>query len=181
MKGFEKIRQFFKKEASQNKITVYLCLLGAIGLLLVFLSDGVFDFSSRKTDNKRIDPMLSSEQEIMLEKRLEAILSQIDGAGKTRVMLTFEGSEQFFYLTDTVERFSKNEQETETETEKKIAIAEKNSQEEPVLYQIQESEIRGVTVVCEGGNNAEVREKIISAVCAVLRVPSHCVCVAKMA
>ena len=62
-----------------------------------------------------------------------------------------------------------------------MAVTEKSNQEEPVLFQINESEVRGVTVVCEGGNNAMVREKMIDAVCAILRVPSHCVCIAKMA
>lgn len=181
MKQFEKIRRFFKKEAAQNKITGFLCLLGAVGLLLIFLSDGVFSFSSRQEENGWAEPFLSTEKEMKLEKRLEEILSRIDGAGQTKVMLTFSGSEQYFYLTDTVEHFMKNERETETETEKKVAVAEKKNQDEPILFQITESEVRGVTVVCEGGNSAVVREKIISAVCAVLHIPSHCVCVAKMA
>ena len=110
MKLIEKIQRFFKKEESQNKWVGYLCLLGAVGMLLVFLSDEISVFSSQKDKTGGESLTISSDKEKELEKRLEAILSQIDGAGKTRVMLTFATSEQYVYLTDSVEHFSKKEQ-----------------------------------------------------------------------
>ena len=53
--------------------------------------------------------------------------------------------------------------------------------EEPIVLKTDEAKIRGVLVVCEGGDDPFVCEKILEAICALLDVPSNKVSVAKMA
>ena len=55
------------------------------------------------------------------------------------------------------------------------------SPEEPLVLKTKEAKIRGVLVVCEGGENPLVCEKVLEAVCALLDIPSNKVSVAKMA
>ena len=53
--------------------------------------------------------------------------------------------------------------------------------EKPIVIRTDEAKIRGVLVICEGGKNPLVREKIIEAVCALFNIPSNKVSVAEMA
>ena len=91
-----------------------------------------------------------SEYEALLESRLSEILSHIEGIGNLNVMVTLETSEKNEYL---------------------------KSGHEPVF--IETPKIRGVIVVCEGGNNVIVQEKVISAVSGVFGINSTHISVIK--
>ena len=92
-------------------------------------------------------------------------------------MLTFASSKEYFYA----ENFSEDRSDTEKKNESEIVIIEGENGEKPVILKTEEEDIRGVFVICEGGDNAVVREKIIEALCALLDIPSNSVSVAKMA
>ncbi|MBR5872423.1 MAG: stage III sporulation protein AG, partial [Oscillospiraceae bacterium] len=65
--------------------------------------------------------------------------------------------------------------------EDEIVIIEDDDGEKPIVIRTDEAKIRGVLVICEGGKNPLVREKIIEAVCALFNIPSNKVSVAEMA
>ncbi len=170
-----KIKNFFGK--NQKKSVTAVLILGCAGMLIIFLSEflstepksGINENSGVAFDN--------SEYVKEFEARLESKISKIKGAGKTSVMLTFASSKEVLYA----ENFTEEKDDTQMGKESEIVIIEGENGEEPIILKSEEAKIRGVLVICEGGDNASVREKIIEALCALLDIPSNKVSVARMA
>ena len=171
----QKIKDFFalKKE----KTPFLIIVLGGIGILLIMLSE-LFP-GNKNAEIKTEEPGFYEffEDESELETKLSEAISKIKGAGKTEVIITFETSKEYKYAKNSSENISFDESETEDE----IVIIESDDGEKPIVIRTEEAKIRGVLVICEGGKNPLVREKIIEAVCALFNIPSNKVSVAEMA
>ncbi len=170
-----KLKEFFSK--IKNKKAFLTVVMGISGIVLIFLSEIIPSNDNEYTktyDNQSTD---ISEQEIIIENRLEDAVSKIYGAGKTDITITYDSSKEIFYA----ENFSENRNSSETEKKSELVIIDGANGEEPVVIKTDEAKIRGVLVVCEGGENPLVREKIIEAICALLDISSNKVSVAKMA
>lgn len=170
----EKILRIFSDK--NGKILFFIILLGSVGMLLISLSEFL---PSEKNTSKASDnyQTFDYEQEEFLENRIETELSKISGAGKTSVMLTFDSSKEYYYAKNS----TKEEDSEEKNTEFEYVVIEGENGEEPIIIKTTEAQIRGVLVICEGGDDPSVREKIIDALCALLDISSNCVSVAKMA
>ncbi len=179
MEEIKKIDSKIKEWLSEikNKKALWIVLLGICGIVLIVLSE-LFQKSNAETykseENFQID---FSERETELENRLEEAVSKINGAGETDITVTYESTKEFFYAKNS----SETNGDTETESEFEFVIIDGANGEEPIFIKADEAKIRGVLVVCEGGGNALVREKIIEAICALLDIPSNKVSVAEMA
>lgn len=158
-----------------NKKAKFFLIIGLLGFLLISFSE-MFVQNEEKIEIEKTLPDSSAKEEI-LEERLGKIISEISGAGKTKVMVTVESSDEYFFAEDISEERSGDSFSRRTET----VISEKDSSEEPIVIRTDEAKIRGVLIVCEGGENSKTREKIIEAVCALLDIPSNKVSVAEMA
>lgn len=100
------------------------------------------------------------------EKRLEDILSQVKGAGKVRVMITYRtgGEKIIAYNTDNE---SENNDDGYSHNEKsEIALSKDN----PVILKENYPEIEGVLIVAQGGEDIQVKNNLISASMALLPV-----------
>ena len=158
----------------KNKKNVLIISLGLIGIFLIFISEA---FTEKENELIKTPSDFPSGFEIELEKRLEEAVSQISGAGKTDITITLDSSKEYFYAKNSSENVGDSEKEKESE----FVILEGSEGEEPIVLKTDEAKIRGVLVVCEGGNDPFVCEKILEAVCALLDIPSNKVSVAKMA
>ena len=158
----------------KNKKNVLIVSLGFIGIFLIFISE-IIPEKEKEIIKTPFD--LPSGFELELEKRLEEAVSQISGAGKTDITITLDSSKEYFYAKNS----SENIDDSETEKESELVILESAEGEEPIVLKTDEAKIRGVLVVCEGGNDPLVCEKILEAICALLDIPSNKVSVAKMA
>ncbi|MDO4565119.1 MAG: hypothetical protein Q4C04_05845 [Clostridia bacterium] len=123
-----------------------------------------------------------------LEKRLTEVLSQIRGAGKVEVMVTYETRGELVTATmrQYDESFSEtNGGETSTQTEQRQEITEVatitvSGGEEPIILVEREPEIRGVIVVAEGASDPFVKLDLQRAVSAVTGAPLSCIEVFEM-
>ncbi len=116
-----------------------------------------------------------------LENRLVSIISSIDGAGETKVMITLDSGSEEIYLHDydygeNIDPSGKNIVERKDE----YVIIDGESGEKGIVVKVAEPKIRGVAVVCKGGDSDVVRVRVIEAVTALLDVSAACVSVAKM-
>ena len=104
------------------------------------------------TDSGREDDKFSvTTYSTKIESDLESVIGKIQGAGKTNVLLTMENSVEHVYLGDS------------TTKTKEI-----------------QPHIRGVLVVCEGGDEPVVVERVTDAVCKALNISTAKVCVTKL-
>ena len=104
--------------------------------------------------------------------RLEEMISSIQGAGKTKVMVTLDCSDENVYATE--------EKSGDTSYENSVVIVENQDGESGVLIKVTQPKIRGVAVVCAGGASPTVRQSIIDTVTAVLDISSARVSIATM-
>ena len=175
LKNFDlKVKKFFGEK--QNKKARFILILGCAGIMLIVLSEVVPQNKPELKDTKE-SFLSTSEKESELEKRIEDAISKIKGVGQTDVTITLDSSDEFYYAKNSYE----NIDEAEVAKEYELVLIEGENGEEPLLIKTSEAKIRGVLIICEGGNNSLVCEKIIEAVCALLNIPSNKVSVAEMA
>lgn len=175
-----KFDNFFRSRKKFNIIFT----IGIVGILLISLSE--VDFSSKKTTESTNMGEISIESYIeTIENKTKKIIGQIDGAGKCEVMITAEISSEKDYATnDNIKQETENkdnENILKNDSEKEVVMIENSSGKKQALIQkIYEPKIRGVLVLCEGADNAEINEKITNAVRALLNVSSNKISVLKI-
>ena len=107
-----------------------------------------------------------------LEHRLGVILGQIDGVGKTRVLLTEISGVESVYQTDGI---LGTDGRTET-----VIITDGGRKESGLVRQVIAPVYQGAIVVCQGGGNASIRLVVMQAVSNVTGIPVSRITVLKM-
>ncbi|MDE6020766.1 MAG: hypothetical protein K2H01_07220 [Ruminococcus sp.] len=177
-KAFEKL-----KAAMGSEKSVRLLVLGGFaGLVCILLSSWLPDNENQPENaiesiTENTDDL--SEESLryagMLEDRLENMLSQIDGVGKCSVMLTVSGGVSYSYAQNAEQQIGENLQEIK----KQHVILDEKSGDRALVERTYNPEVVGIIVACEGGEHNVVRAEIVSAVGAVLDIPSNRICVTK--
>ncbi|MCC8160774.1 MAG: hypothetical protein LIO53_05630 [Oscillospiraceae bacterium] len=106
------------------------------------------------------------------ERRLEEILSQIEGAGEVKVMITYYSSSEKDIAYET--KTSLVEDKSESEDKKAVMTGD-----EPMVVKEVYPRVKGVIVTAQGAGNAAVKAAISDAVGAALDVPAHKICIFK--
>ena len=163
MKKLPKLSEKLKKD----KKLLLTVAAGILGIVFIVISEFIPKSSYKKAE--------TGEQ--TLEKRLESIISSVDGAGRVQVMVTLDTSEQTQYAKDEKENSKSGDKTSEKSYEKKFVLTDDDG---GVVLKTTEPEVRGVIVVCDGGDNAAVKNGITSAVRAALSVDSNKITVLKM-
>ncbi len=138
-----------KKLLDSGKVRKIIILSGIAGIALIFISNYISLGNLRGAKGDEAFAVTSYSNEI--ESNLETLISHIQGAGETKVMLTMENSVEYVYLKDSTT---------------------KTKEVEPV--------IRGVLVVCEGGDDPVVVERVTQAVTKALDISTAKVCITKL-
>lgn len=121
--------------------------------------------SETKTDT------LSYEE--ALEKRLEEIVSSVDGVGDCKVMITLEKDDRKIFAKDSYSEENENKYEY-------VIVRNRNGNDDGLVESTVMPEIRGVAVVCDGGDSAVVRTEVVSLISSVFSVSSARISVSKM-
>ncbi|MBQ3093286.1 MAG: hypothetical protein IJC57_03420 [Clostridia bacterium] len=165
-----------------------IVIIGALGILLVLMSN-VFSKSSQKNNNINSKIVNLEEKRVQLEQNLEKIISSIHGAGKAKILITFENNSEIIYATE--EKINKlasedksngeitRKKETDDCERKFMTIKDSNGAEKAVVLTEIEPKVKGVLVICPGGDDVLVKKRIIEAVTTVLNINSTHVCVTK--
>lgn len=170
------------------KFVKIIVIIGLVGIGLILLSGLLPDKSESKDNqtNSQIAYVSLTQYENDLEQSLADIISSIDGAGKTRVMLTMDSTVEQVYATDkTMSQKDTVNSGEDTETNKDtsanstyITVELSDGTQQTVLLKEIQPKVRGVLVVCNGGDNSVVKEKIVDAVTKALDISSSRVSVA---
>lgn len=123
------------KELLRNEKSLKIILIAGLFLIIIIAFSGFSSDKMEKNDKIFFDYNRQSEYEQALEKKLSSVLSEINGIGNIDIMITLDTSEE--------NRFDDKEDE---------------------LVCVRTPSVRGVIVVCDGGDNIIIREKVISAV-----------------
>lgn len=148
------------KENTKKHLLVILLL--TIGIVFVIISYLPKDRISGSTATP-LDSYIEKT-----ESRLCETISHIAGVGKARVFITTKNTFETVYASNA----SVEEGSYGKTTEKSLAYADGSSfSKEPIIVKELCPEIKGVLVVCEGGNNQLVNNEIINAISVALGIP----------
>ena len=155
----------------------YVGLVLLIGLVLLVIP-------TRQTSDKGPSAAPEAVMEIpgmTMEERLEDLLSQIENAGKIRVMLTVRAGEYTVYQTDQVtEETTKDGMEDRSVSITTVFSETKESGEEGIPVQVIGPEYLGAVVVAEGADLATVRLNLMHAVSSLTGLGADKITVVKM-
>ncbi len=154
-----------------------LIILGVCGILLIFLSS-LGGGDGKKTQATETGATFSTEEyKENLEREVADLVKKISGSKKAQVIITLEGGIRYSYAESTEGTSSnKNEsQQTFSSNEIKrsfITVKTSSGGESALLISEYMPEIRGVAIVCAGGDDEEIREKVQNAVMTALNITS---------
>lgn len=170
---------FEKTKLSPRMFAIVVLLLA--GIVILCLSE----IGTPKTDDEVITETTYEynyrEYETELETRLAAIISAIDGAGETKVMVTLEsGSEQVYLNNSDYGENVDADGDNSFERKDDYVIVDNSSGQDGIIVRINEPKVRGVAIVCDGAGIESVKLQIVDAVTALLDISSAKVSVSKM-
>ena len=176
----EQIKTFLDSlKHRQDKVRIAV-ILGAAGMLMILLSELLPDKENNITPSSDESIAETDETESFrksTEAQLKELLEQIDGVGNCDVMLTVEGTTEYVYA-ENISRYtdtSPDRQSDKADTD--IVTVEQNGDKQALIKKVIRPRISGVMVVCDGGGDISVNERVLRAVSTALNISSGRVCV----
>lgn len=150
-----------------------ICILGALGVLLILLS-GTFTSDKQEISiDEEFDITVYQQQ---LEKDIEKLVKDITSCRAT-VVITLDSDIKYNYADET--KLSDSLREADTATDKstdseknRVIITDSSGNQNALIVNRELPQIRGVAVVYDGANNNEINEKIKNCLMATLSVTS---------
>lgn len=191
----EKLEKWLPGGFSVGKRQLFLLLLAGILLLVVVLPVPEPDTDAgvaARTDGDRLTEQVKYEEYAdQLEKRTEALLRRVEGAGEVDVMITLKSSGRKVVEKDQNSETSRITEEdsaggsrtTEESASDKtsIYVQGENGSQTPYIREELYPEVEGIVVVAQGGGNAVVAKNITEAVQALFGVEAHKIKIMKRA
>lgn len=173
-KKFKFITLFSRKNI---KIIVALILMLFIIILLFNLGDKSSTSASSTTSTSSYISTLEYCER--LEKKLEAVISQIDGAGDVKVMVTVEGSPELIYVSDTDTKTSTTTNGTTNTTTSSPIIVGGSGNSSGLIKTEKLPNVKGVIVVSGGAGEIGTKLNILNAIATLLDISTDKITVLK--
>lgn len=152
----------------------WLLWIGLAGILLIALSE-MFPRGEKEEQTAAVT-VSGAQVEQALEQRITALLRQVEGVGTCRVMVTLESGSRAVYAADTV---SASDADGSTSlSENYLSVDTADGPVGLLLTHIQPT-VKGVAVVCDGGGNPAVQQRVVQVVSTAFHISERRVCVVK--
>jgi len=161
----ERIKALWGNEKSRTNL---LLVAGLSGMLILAVGEWL---PQPQPDQKEVSTVQSEpEYCALLEERLQNLIAQVEGAGKTQVMVTLETGKETQYATDTMI------QSDGTMQSEHVLLGNSGA----LVQTVAAPKIQGVAVVCRGGGDAGVQYQITQLVQSLTGVGASHITVTKM-
>ncbi|MBR5514624.1 MAG: hypothetical protein IKU52_00300 [Clostridia bacterium] len=137
----------------KNELLIAIGILCALFLVIV---------SGCEKKVEGVDISSTDDYTEFVEKKLCEVIKEIEGTGELKVMVSAECGKEYVYAQN---------DETGESTSKRSYFTD--GEREAVLVKEIDPKIRGVAVVCDGGDDPLIRAKIISLVSSVLDISTN--------
>ena len=194
----DKIKSLIDKEQDEgqekNKKKIENLIFFAIVLIITVIAINII-WSDKKETNKEINntsskqlaSQLDNNTEVLenssdLEKKLENILTKIQGVGEVKVFINYSETSEVVAMYNENSKVSNTEETDtsggirkiqETDTQKDIVYQEDNGEKTPITKKVVSPKIEGAIITAKGASNATVKANIIQAVEAVTGLATH--------
>lgn len=151
----------------KQRVNLLVCT-GLAGLVLLGVTAWLPAGNSTQSP-QTVQTDTAADYATQLESRLTALISRIEGAGKTAVMVTLESGSESIYATDTDADGASTH------------VLLGSGRADGLVETVQTPQVLGVAVVCEGGGNATVQNRVTALVETLTGIGANHITVAKMA
>lgn len=194
------MKKTFSKNDGNNKKKVENILVFVVILIVTIVAINYIWNGNENSEESNLVPEAEGRNDITQvasevsadenEQKLANILSNIQGAGKVKVLLTYSETSTYVPIynenskeSNTTETDSSGGSRTisETDSQKEVIYKEDGSgAKEPVTQSIISPKIEGAIITAEGADDASVKTNIIQAVEAATGLATHKIQVFKM-
>lgn len=173
-----KTKDIFSKLKKDKKLFILL-IIAFTAIIFLIITEIAGGDSNDKVTKKDETTLSTYEKKLSIE--LENIISKIEGAGETKVMVTLDTGEENVYARQGKSSSEQTNEKDKFEDEYEYIVIKKNSSnQEGLLLKVIQPNIRGVAIVCDGADSSIVKESILNTVTAVLDIKSNKVSISKM-
>lgn len=185
---FNKLMDYTKEKKGRRRIENLVIIL-IIGIIIIIVAGSFTGGGKNKNDTQQAKDetvLISGRQEdkiTKLERKLESILSEIEGAGTVKVMIIGITDGEVVHAYNQIEENSIREEKDNREQtgrtdeyrreQEMVFVETKTGERVPVVIKSYEPEIKGVVVVADGAGSSVVRQNIKDAVEALTGLPPH--------
>ena len=177
----EKLENKVRRFLAEDKYKKMIIIAGFVGIALIFLSN-FFERSS--TPQQDTQTVITGSQSIAqykqeTEQLLADMIASIEGAGTTKILVTVDSSEEYVYLANEKESVNQSDDSNEesnksgqsSDMEKNyITVRLSDGTEQAIILKEIQPKIRGVLVVCDGGGDILVQQRVLEAVTKALDI-----------
>lgn len=164
-----KIIDFKMKDRNIKLVSVFLIFLILFIFITTFFEE---DEEVIQTSNTtQVDPIDEYKQQ--LETDILSMLSQMQGVGEVKVVITLENGVENFYVTE--ESFTNDisiDSKRNTGDTSILLVEDTNGKKQALLKTSVQPTVRGVVVVCQGGDNMLIVARVTQAIKALLNISS---------
>lgn len=174
-----------KLPKSKTTFPIALAILGLMLILISGFSEKSKDQDKNDTDSGGlIQKSRTDEYTESLESRLEAVLSDMLSHSKVSVMITLESGIEYVYADEfktgaeiKTDKASFKEEQSDTNQNSYVIYKDSKGNEQALLVTEIMPKVKGVVVVCDGGQNENVALAVKLAVCKALAIDNDKICV----
>lgn len=190
------LNNIIEKFTSNKKLMINLLIILLCGVLLILIGDISNNLASKNNSTSNaveVSKTISSNNDDNYSEKikveLSGILSEIEGVGKTSVMIYFQGGSR------TVPAFNINNSDNKTEEKdttggkrttvennknQNVVLINENGDSKPLILRQNYPPIVGVIIVAEGAESSVVKERILNSVKTALNLGSDKIAIMPM-
>ena len=155
----------------------YLVIIGVCGIALIFVSSLFTSATDDSVTQNTTSTYTVEQYQQELQSNIENIVKGITGDDNPTVVITLESGIKYSYAsadeTDTSSATgSTSDQSSESKKQSYITVKTADGGEQALIVTEIMPQIRGVAIICKGGNIEQTAEKIKNAVTAALNITS---------
>ena len=150
----------------------WILLVLAIGFLLMVVPE-----EKKETVSLSSQKVIQEMEQKSLQQELEQLLSQLEGAGKVRVLLTEAVGQQTIYQTDQNARKSTDLEEIQKDT---VILTQEDRSGRGLVSRVDPPKFLGAVILCQGADKATVRLAVVEAVATATGLGTDKISVCKM-
>ena len=184
----DKLRE--KLKALKKETILVLFLVGALLLIIVWpteskdrgtVTDKTAQEGAKIQDSQNEESLWEYKQR--MEEELKTMLEQMEGVGEANVMISVGDSGKTVVEKDvSLSKHSEGDGDdalTDSDRNEETVYEEGESGERPFIVNNLSPKIQGVLIVADGGDDPEVKAKVLEAVMALFQLESHKISIVK--
>lgn len=174
------------KEKLPKSKSGFLVVIGLIGMVLILISSLDIGTKEKSEKPQSVETSVNKTESYTenLEKRLEAVISNMLGGSEVSVLITLESGAEYIYADEiktdadvTKDQSALKTQESDSNHKTYVIIKDADGNEQPLIVTEKMPVIRGVVIVCENGQTSNVATAVRLAVKSALNVDDSKICV----